>query len=64
MSSATAFPNDKPLRDGDIVNIDVTVIVDGWHGDTSRMYPVGEVKRKAMRLIEITYESMMRGIAA
>src|ERR1700760_141440 len=58
------IPNDKPLRDGDIVNIDVTVIVDGWHGDTSRMYPVGEVKRKAERLVEITYEAMMRGIAA
>jgi len=58
------IPNDKPLRDGDILNIDVTVIVDGWHGDTSRMYLVGEVKRKALRLVEITYESMMRGIAA
>jgi methionyl aminopeptidase len=58
------IPNGKPLRDGDILNIDVTVIVDGWHGDTSRMYPVGEVKRKALRLVEITYESMMRGIAA
>jgi methionyl aminopeptidase len=58
------IPNDKPLRDGDIVNIDVTVIIDGWHGDTSRMYPVGEVKRKALRLVEVTYESMMRGIAA
>src|SRR5579864_7266945 len=57
------IPSDKPLRDGDIVNIDVTVIVDGWHGDTSRMYPVGEVKRKALRLVDITYESMMRGIA-
>jgi len=57
------IPNDKPLRDGDIVNIDVTVIVDGWHGDTSRMYPVGDVKLKAMRLIDITYESMRRGIA-
>ncbi|MDE2467149.1 MAG: type I methionyl aminopeptidase [Alphaproteobacteria bacterium] len=57
------IPNDKPLREGDIVNIDVTVILDGWHGDTSRMYTVGEVKRKAMRLIDITYESMMRGIA-
>ncbi len=56
------IPNDKELREGDIVNIDVTVILDGWHGDTSRMYPVGEVKRKAERLIEITYESMMRGI--
>jgi len=58
------IPNDKPLRDGDIVNIDVTVILDGWHGDTSRMYPVGEVKRKAERLVEITYDAMMRGIAA
>src|SRR3954470_22905978 len=57
------IPNDKPLRDGDIVNIDVTVIVDGWHGDTSRMYPVGDVKLKAMRLIDITYDAMMRGIA-
>jgi methionyl aminopeptidase len=57
------IPNDKPLRDGDIVNIDVTVILDGWHGDTSRMYPVGDVKLKAMRLVDITYEAMMRGIA-
>jgi len=56
------IPADKPLREGDIVNIDVTVILDGWHGDTSRMYPVGEIKRKAERLIDITYESMMRGI--
>ena len=56
------IPNDKELREGDIVNIDVTVILDGWHGDTSRMYPVGEIKRKAERLIDITYESMMRGI--
>jgi methionyl aminopeptidase len=58
------IPNDKPLREGDIVNIDVTVIVDGWHGDTSRMFLVGEVKRKAMRLVDITYDAMMRGIAA
>jgi methionyl aminopeptidase len=57
------IPCDKALREGDIVNIDVTVILDGWHGDTSRMYPVGEIKRKAERLIEITYDSMMRGIA-
>src|SRR6201994_2064007 len=57
------IPNDKPLRDGDIINIDVTVIVDGWHGDTSRMYLVGDVKLKPRRLVEITYESMMRGIA-
>ena len=50
------IPNDKPLRDGDIVNIDVTVILDGWHGDTSRMYLVGDVKLKAERLVDITYE--------
>ena len=57
------IPNDKPMREGDIVNIDVTLIVDGWHGDSSRMYAVGEIKRAAERLIEVTYESMMRGIA-
>ena len=58
------IPNDKPLRDGDIVNIDVTLILDGWHGDSSRMYTIGEVKRAAERLIEVTHEAMMRGIAA
>ena len=58
------IPNDKPLRDGDIVNIDVTLILDGWHGDSSRMYKVGNVKRAAERLIEVTHEAMMRGIAA
>jgi methionyl aminopeptidase len=58
------MPNDKPLRSGDILNIDVTLIVDGWHGDTSRMYPVGEVSRRAERLMQDTYESLMRGIAA
>jgi methionyl aminopeptidase len=57
------IPNDKPLKEGDIINIDVTLVVDGWHGDTSRMYPVGEISRKAERLIEVTYESLMRGIA-
>ncbi|MBB4301737.1 methionyl aminopeptidase [Rhodobium orientis] len=57
------IPNDKPLKEGDIVNIDVTFIVDGWHGDSSRMYPVGTIKRAAERLIDITYESMMLGIA-
>jgi methionyl aminopeptidase len=57
-------PNDKPMREGDIVNIDVTLILDGWHGDSSRMYPVGDVGRKAARLIDITYECLMRGIAA
>jgi methionyl aminopeptidase len=58
------IPNDKPLREGDIVNIDVTYIVDGWHGDASRMYTVGEVSRAADRLIDVTYESLLRGIAA
>jgi methionyl aminopeptidase len=57
------IPNDKPLRDGDIVNIDVTVIVDGYHGDTSRMYLVGDVKLKPRRLVDITYDCLMRGIA-
>ena len=56
------IPNDKPLKDGDIVNIDVTCVLDGWHGDTSRMFPVGDVRRKGERLIEVTYEAMMRGI--
>lgn len=58
------IPNDKPLREGDIVNIDVTYVVDGWHGDSSRMYPVGPVKRAAERLMEVTHEAMMRGIEA
>ena len=58
------IPGPKPLQEGDIVNIDVTLIVDGWHGDTSRMYAVGKIQRRAERLIEVTYESLMRGIAA
>ena len=58
------IPGTKQLKDGDILNIDVTVIVDGWHGDTSRMYAVGPVKRKSMRLMEVTYECMKRGIDA
>jgi methionyl aminopeptidase len=57
------IPDRKPLRDGDIVNIDVTLIIDGWHGDSSRMYLVGEVSRRAQRLVEVTYEALMRGIA-
>jgi methionyl aminopeptidase len=57
------IPDRKPLRDGDVVNIDVTLIVDGWHGDSSRMYLVGEVSRRAQRLVEVTYEALMRGIA-
>ena len=58
------IPNDKPLREGDIVNIDVTLVLDGWHGDSSRMYLVGEVPRRAERLVEVTFEAMMAGIAA
>ena len=55
---------DDVLKDGDILNIDVTVIVDGWFGDTSRMYVAGTAPRKAERLIEVTHESLMRGIQA
>ncbi|MEM6488380.1 MAG: type I methionyl aminopeptidase [Pseudomonadota bacterium] len=51
------------LRDGDVLNIDVTVILDGWHGDTSRMYVAGTAKPFANRLIEVTHEALMRGIA-
>jgi methionyl aminopeptidase len=56
------IPNKKPLREGDIVNVDVTYVLDGWHGDSSRMYPVGTIKRAAERLIEVTYKSLMIGI--
>jgi len=58
------IPGDKRLQNGDIVNIDVTTILDGWYGDTSRMFFAGEVGVKARRLCEVTYEAMMRGIAA
>ena len=58
------IPGQRTLREGDIVNIDVTVIVDGWHGDTSRMYGVGKVSPRAKRLVEITYEGLARGLAA
>ncbi len=58
------IPGPKQLRPGDIVNIDVTVIVDGWHGDTSRMYGVGPIRRKAARLMDITYEALLKGIEA
>ena len=58
------MPGDRPLKEGDIVNIDVTFIVDGWYGDSSRMYAIGPIARKAERLLEATYEAMMRGIAA
>lgn len=58
------IPSNRILEGGDIVNIDVTVIVDGWHGDTSRMFPVGKINNKAQKLIDCTYEAMMEGIAA
>ncbi len=58
------FPNEKKLRDGDIVNVDVTLILDGWHGDSSRMYAVGRPKRAAERLVNVAHEAMMRGIEA
>jgi methionyl aminopeptidase len=58
------IPGDRKLVEGDIVNIDVTPIVDGWHGDSSRMYLVGErIAVKARRLVEVTFEALMRGIA-
>ena len=58
------IPGDKRLKDGDIVNIDVTVIVDGWFGDTSRMYVAGRLSRKAERLIQVTHDALMIGIEA
>ena len=56
------IPQNKILRDGDILNVDVTAIKNGWHGDTSRMYLVGDVSVKAKKLIKVTYESMLKGI--
>lgn len=56
------IPGDKRLEDGDVLNIDVTVILDGWYGDSSRMYAAGKIGTKARRLMEVTYEAMMRGI--
>ena len=58
------IPGDKTLKDGDILNIDVTVIVDGWFGDTSRMYVAGKLNRKAERLIQVTHDALMVGIEA
>jgi len=58
------IPGDKKLKDGDILNVDVTVIVDGWYGDTSRMYVAGKLGRKAERLIQVTHDALMRGIEA
>lgn len=56
------IPSEKTLKSGDIVNVDVTPIVDGWHGDTSRMYLIGDVPLKARKLVEVTYECLMLGI--
>ena len=58
------IPGDKKLKDGDILNVDVTVIVDGFYGDTSRMYVAGKLGRKAERLIQVTHDALMRGIEA
>ncbi|MEE9375486.1 MAG: type I methionyl aminopeptidase [Rhizobiaceae bacterium] len=57
------FPSAKPLRNGDIINVDITFILDGWHGDSSRMYIAGQPKRAAERLVDLTYECLMAGIA-
>ncbi len=57
------IPNERPLKSGDIVNVDITVIKDGWHGDTSRMFVVGDGSIAAKRLCTITYDAMWRGIA-
>ncbi len=56
------IPSEKALKDGDIVNIDVTPMLDGWHGDTSRMFLVGDVGIKARRLVDVTYECLMLGL--
>jgi methionyl aminopeptidase len=58
------IPGSKKLKEGDILNIDVTAILDGWYGDSSRMYVAGTANRRAARLIEVTHEALMRGIAA
>jgi methionyl aminopeptidase len=58
------IPGERVLAEGDILNIDVTVILDGWHGDTSRMYAVGAVSTKARLLMDVTYEALMLGVAA
>ena len=58
------IPGDKKLKDGDVLNIDVTVIVDGWYGDTSRMFVAGKIPRKAERLVQVTHDALMKGIEA
>ena len=57
------IPSDKLLKEGDIINVDVTAIVDGWHGDTSRMFFVGDVSIKSKNLVHATYDSMMKAIS-
>ena len=58
------IPGQRVLKEGDVLNIDVTFIVDGWHGDSSRMYGVGKISRAAERLLEVTYNALMRGVAS
>jgi methionyl aminopeptidase len=58
------IPGERVLEDGDVLNIDVTVILDGWHGDTSRMYVAGKARTRAQLLIDVTHDAMMRGIRA
>ena len=57
------IPSDKILKDGDILNVDVTALKNGWHGDTSRMFKIGEISIKAEKLIKTTYDSMMKAIS-
>ncbi|MBE7211695.1 MAG: M24 family metallopeptidase, partial [Gluconacetobacter diazotrophicus] len=56
------IPGERRLQDGDILNIDITSVVDGWYGDSSRMFTVGPVSRKAAVLIDVTYDALMRGL--
>ena len=58
------IPGPRALKDGDIINIDVTVILDGWHGDTSRMYGAGALPTRARNLLDVTYQALMRGVEA
>ena len=57
------IPGERKLENGDILNIDVTVILNGWHGDSSRMYVAGTASTRARNLMDVTYEAMMRGVA-
>ena len=58
------IPGERRLMNGDVLNVDVTVLLDGWHGDTSRMYVAGQASTRAARLLDITWEALMRGVAA